>query len=293
LSFDANEKTSPAEVKVAFIADQGFGEDSKTVLELIKTEQADMVLHQGDLDYQDNPDAWDVQINSVLGEDFPYFASVGNHELDEWPEYQKKLQDRLNKVEGANCKGDLGVNSYCTYKGIFFILSGVGTFGAGHESYIKEQLTNSNAPWKICSWHKNQRLMQVEGKNDDTGWQVYEQCRKAGAIIATGHGHTYSRTHLMNNFEAQTISSTSNTLEIDKGKTFAFVSGLGGKSIRSQNDKLAANPWWAKVYTKDQNAEFGALFCIFNYQEVEDKAHCYFRNISGDIIDEFDLVSNL
>ncbi len=44
-----------------------------------------MVLHQGDFDYKDDPDAWDQRINLVLGPDFPYFASIGNHDFAFWP----------------------------------------------------------------------------------------------------------------------------------------------------------------------------------------------------------------
>jgi hypothetical protein len=60
---------------VAFIADQGLGEGARAVLQLIVEEGADLVLHQGDLDYQDDPSAWDASITNVLGADFPYFVS--------------------------------------------------------------------------------------------------------------------------------------------------------------------------------------------------------------------------
>ena len=80
-----------------------------------------MVLHQGDFDYQDNPDAWDQKINDILGPDFPYFASIGNHDVAAWSGYQQKLQERLARLEEANCTGDLGVESACTYRGLFFL----------------------------------------------------------------------------------------------------------------------------------------------------------------------------
>src|SRR5216110_1631698 len=47
------------------------------------------------------------------------------------------------------------------------------------------QLVTDNHVWKICSWHKNQRVMQVGGKADEMGWRVYETCKDHGAIIAT------------------------------------------------------------------------------------------------------------
>ena len=48
------------------------------MLELILSEGADMVLHQGNID---DPVAWKAEINDLLGPSFPYFASMGNHDL--------------------------------------------------------------------------------------------------------------------------------------------------------------------------------------------------------------------
>ncbi len=280
---------APRNLKVAFIADQGTSSDARAVLQLIRDEGADMVLHQGDFDYLDDPDLWDGMINDFLGPDFPYFASVGNHDLDSWPGYQQKLLTRLRRVDGASCYGELGVKSACTYRGLFFILSGAGTMGSGHEAFIREQLSPANFTWRICSWHKNQRLMQVGGKGDEVGWEPYEACRRGGAIIATGHEHSYSRTHLMSSFENQIIASTSGTLEITEGRTFVFVSGLGGRNVRGQDPEVAGMGWWAAIYTRDQGANPGALFCTFN----GNRARCYFKDIAGRVPDEFDVVSHL
>ena len=166
-------------IKIAFIGDQGITSDAKAVLGLIRDENTDMVLHQGDFDYQDDPNIWAKQIDDILGPTFPYFASIGNHDKAAWVGYQSKLQSRLNQIEGADCTGDLGVNSACTYKRIFFLLSGIGTLGSNHTKYMRTELKKSDAIWKICSWHKNQRLMQVGGKSDGVGWSVYEECRSA------------------------------------------------------------------------------------------------------------------
>ena len=67
--------------RVAFIGDQGLGPNAIAVLNLIKDEGAQIVLHQGDFDYLDDPDKWDRQISDVLGSDFPYFASIGHHDV--------------------------------------------------------------------------------------------------------------------------------------------------------------------------------------------------------------------
>ena len=82
LFFDKDEilvfdDTMPVEeFRVAFLADQGYGHYSMAVLNLIKHEEVDLVLHQGDFDYLDDPKKWDAQISNVLGNSFPYFAGM-------------------------------------------------------------------------------------------------------------------------------------------------------------------------------------------------------------------------
>lgn len=288
-------------ITVAFIGDQGSNENSRAVLRLIKAEGADLVLHQGDLYYRNDPDSWDNMITKALGVDFPYFAAIGNHDLGSWSGpngYQAKLRARLRRISGARCDGEIGVKIACSYGGLFFIQSGIGTEpeepdNPGHVAFIRKQLAQTDAIWRVCSWHKNQSAMQVGKKHDEVGWGAYEACRKGGAIVATGHSHTYSRTHLMNDFETQDIASTSRTLEIAEGKSFAFVSGLGGASIRSQYEyEHGYEPWWAAIYTSTQEANFGVLFCTFFVDGIPNRARCYFKDIAGNVPDRFELINN-
>jgi len=296
----AESQVVPPNFKVAFIGDQGLGPNATSVLQLIQSEDSDMVLHQGDFDYTDNPDAWDQQINDILGNDFPYFASIGNHDLLVWDGYQQKLNERLAKISGATCSGNLGVQSSCTYQGLFFILSGAGTNGSGHDIFIKDQLSKDDSIWRICSWHKNMNKMQLGEKPNDSGWEVYEECRRGGAIIATGNEHSYSRTKTLINVENQIIDpewTEPTKLRVQKGSTFVFVSGLGGHSIRNQDRCLpitfpyGCNGEWASIYTSDQGANYGALFCSFHVDGQPNKARCYFKDIDGTIPDEFTVIS--
>jgi hypothetical protein len=285
----------PVNFKIAFIGDQGLTSNARAVLNLIKNEGAEAVIHSGDFDYVNNPAGWDGQINSILGPDFPYFASVGNHDAARFygsGGYQEFLAARMNRL-GIPWDGDLGVRSSFHYNGFFILLTAPGTLGTGHDTYIRDQLASDDSIWRISSWHKNMRLMQVENKTDDTGWGVYEESRKGGAIVATGHDHSYARTHLLSSFQNQTVASTSNTLILasdnpgtpsDEGRSFAFVSGLGGNGIYSQTRSGA---WWASIYTSSQGATYGALFGVFNYQGDPRLAHFYFKNINGTIVDDF------
>jgi hypothetical protein len=262
----------PVDFTIAFIGDQGFGPDARAVLELIREEGADAVIHSGDFDYHDDPRAWEDQINSVLGEDFPYFASIGNHDLVSFfgpGGYQERLEARLERL-GIDWDGELGVRSSLHYQGIFIVLTAPGIFVPDdlcelfdlcheYDHYIRDQLASSNSIWKISSWHKNMHLMQVGTKPDETGWGVYEQSRRGGAIVATAHEHSYSRTHLLESFDEQTIASTSGSLVLsgddpatreDEARGFGFVSGLGGRSVRNQD---RGGAWWASIYTSDSS----------------------------------------
>jgi len=297
----AYSQTTTQDLKVAFIGDQGTNPFTTIrVLQMIKNEGADMVIHQGDFDYVDNPTVWDNNINTYLGPSFPYFASVGNHDVAAWSGYQQKLQDRLNLIPGAVCTGNLGVNSSCHYQGLFFILSGVGTLGSGHVTYIKNQLAQDDSVWSICSWHKNRDAMQVGLKSDVVRWGAYEECRKGGAIIATGHAHSYERTRTLISTEFQAVDPDwpdTNEVRVAPDSTFVFVSGLGGQSITNQDRCLpdtfpyGCNGEWASIYTSNQVATFGALFCTFNVAGQADKASCYFKDILGNVPDSFNVTS--
>ena len=67
-----------------------------------------------------------------------------------------------------------------------------------------------------------------------------------------------------------------------------FVSGLGGKNIRDQE---LDGPWWASIYTSDQGAKHGALFCTYFVNGAPNQASCYFKNVDGEVPDQFGLVS--
>lgn len=298
-------QTAP-NLKVAFIGDQSINSDAEAVLQLIEDEGADMVLHQGDLGYgnESNPQTaidWDAQITSILGDDFPYFVSVGNHDVGNWSTYQSLLVARLGRVSGASCTGVYGVMAACTYQGLFFILSGAGTLPdtpdhTAHVDYIRDQLVQDNSIWRICTWHKNQNAMQVGSKPSDVGWGPYEECRRSGAIIVTGHEHSYSRTKTLSNTQTQTVDPlwpNPDDLRVSDGSTFVFVSGLGGKGIRDQDRCLPITPpygcngEWASIHTSDQGADYGVLFIEFHVDGDPRKASGYFKDITGDIIDSF------
>lgn len=276
----------PPGFKVAFLGDQGLGEGARKVLELVKREGADLLVHLGDFDYADDPAAWEDQYNRILGTDFPIVSVVGNHDLLAWrgPRgYSGYVADRLRRM-GVEVKGDPGMRCSFRYRGIFFVLTAPGLVGDGHGEFIRRELAGDSSLWKISAWHVNQRLMQVGGKGDEAGWEVYEESRKGGAIIATAHEHTYSRTHLLSDMAARVVASRSDTLRLRAGRSFAFVSGLGGEEVRPQ---LLSGAWWASVYTATQGAAPGALFATFHVDGDPRKAEFAFKAIDGAVPDRF------
>lgn len=279
-------------VRIAFVGDVGIKDASYETMNLIKNERADLLLVLGDYDYEHDPQAWEKMLNETLGADFPILAVVGNHDVKNWPQYQEQWKKRLTKsMPGVVCKGDYGISGECSYNGILFVMSGIGTLGDDTPERIKSTLADRKQIWKICAWHKNQTAMQVGDKEDAVSWPAYENCREAGAIVATGHDHAYARSYLMSNFERQIVVNEDNLLSLSPGNSFVFVSGLGGESREKQQSN---NSWWAKIYSKQSgDAKNGALFCDFNVDNDPRRANCFFKNIDGETIDQFGLKSKL
>jgi len=289
---------TPPNFKVAFIADTGAGSSFRSVLTLIKNEGTDVVMHQGDFAYQgSNTTNWEKAVNDILGSNFPYFGSLGNHDTGWSSSYAPLLAARAQRV-GAQCSGKYGQNSVCIYKGLVMLLSGGGEVGSesGNAAYIKNELAKTNNIWEITSWHHNQKEMQVGGKGSAVGWGPFEEARKAGAIIATGHEHSYQRTKTLTSTTNQTVDSSCsdrNNLCVDAGRTFVFVAGTGGQGLRNQDRCLPTKyPYgckgeWASIYTTDQGVKHGALFIEFNIGGNPNRAHGYFKNINGQVIDDF------
>lgn len=284
-------------VRVAMFGDSGLQMPAIEVLRMIRRWRADFVLHAGDFDYVDSPYLFKRLINEELGSTFPYFGVVGNHDVPMWSEYKQDLITRLQQTNMTrNCRGDYGVNMVCRVNGVLFVLSGVGTLGAGHEQFMEAALkANKDVRWKICVWHKNQRAYQLGRKADETGYAVYDICRKHGALILTGHEHSYARTHPMKSFERMQMANSrnlnlTNLVRIKQGQTIAFVSGIGGREPRPWANEARMNSWWAAVGAQQTGIKQGALLCEFRLGNSS-MAKCKFRDYEDTIWDDFTLVS--
>lgn len=318
--------TTEPNLKVAFIADTGMGTDFAAVLNMIEAEGADIVLQQGDFDYADDPGGFFGALNSALGPTFPYLASVGNHDIASWPEgcsdpdgcYATLFKQRMVATGITPDDPNLNDDMYSTdFRGLGMVFVGQTTSAAGdcpsnpngYACYIRNQLQSDRHIWRICSWHKNQAEMNIGVKPDEMGWAVYNNCVDLGAIIATGHEHNYSRSKTLTDPENQAVDllqhplvggvpSNPNSLRVMPGASFAFVSGLGGRSMTSQARCLPAaypygcNKEWGGIYTLSQTgnqSRYGALFIEFNVDGDPYKARGYFKTTAGAVIDSFEI----
>lgn len=289
---DSGWEVPPENFTLAFIGDQGLGPQSEAVLRLVKNEGTDLLVHLGDFDYLNDPLAWEGQTNRILGEDFPQIAVMGNHDMFAWPGaggYGEYIRRRVERM-GVKVVGEAGLQFALKYQGIHFVLTTPGLVAGDHAGFIRSRFANDSSLWRIAAWHVNQALMQVGGKGDEAGWNVYEESRKAGAIIATAHEHSYSRTHLLQRMSYPTVASRDSTMVLHRGRTFVFVSGLGGYEARPQ---YRSGNWWASIYTASQAALPGALFATFHVDGDPRKARFQFKNIDNKVIDRFEVYTQV
>src|SRR6202521_2836626 len=128
------------DLKIAFIGDVGHGANQQAVLRLIKSEGAQAVLHQGDFDYTNDPTAFWGSVDAVLGPNFPYFASIGNHDASNWPtttnpSYSKMLKDRMARLGIALSDASLNAEMYSVvFKGLVVVFVGEQR-GVGDNTY--------------------------------------------------------------------------------------------------------------------------------------------------------------
>ena len=298
-------------LKVAFFADMGYGEGTQTVLSMTRAEGVDLVLIAGDFDNVNDSEVerWDALITNFLGDDIPLLGTAGNHDAMMWhvvDGFQDKLEERLaliyqNQPGAITCEGPLGEASVCNYRGLNIISSAGGITGllslSEHNQFIQESLESSESLWNICSWHKLMEEMQISTKHDEMTWAGYDLCKDYGALIISGHSHSYARTHMLNDMDDQVIADSTSPYELKNGQTMNIVSANGGIGARAQTRCLPYNPpygcngEWAVINTYNQQARAGALYCTFYVDGIPNKASCYYKDINGVIIDEFDMIN--
>jgi len=256
-------------IRIALAGDQGIGQRARDVLDLIRAEGADFMVILGDFDYENKPAEW-AQMFTRLGDNFPWFAVIGNHDLHSWPAYEALLTAKQASIHDAKCRGKPGLQASCLYRGVQLIMSEIGTKGdrAEAEEFIRRELAQSQTPWKFCLWHKTQHDMQTGAKTDEVGWSAYQLCQAAGAIIVTGHEHSYARTKTLTAL-GDTASGYGavgdlNAVDVGPGRTFLAVSGMGGIQLRVFVPSHEKDTWWGAYYTADRESVNGQVKMVNN-----------------------------
>jgi len=294
------------EVKVAFLGDSGNGKGFRSNLKLIREQNVDLVIHEGDFDYRRKPKEFWQSIKDELGPDIPYFLVIGNHDTSRWDTEDGYAGQMTEYLENIGIEFESYQNYYrrwsIPYKGLRLVAVGQDNEKNDEKDrFLRDELNSAEENWKICNWHKNQRAMQLGGKGNEMGWSVYETCREQGALIITGHEHSYERTKTLVNIEKQTVDPDCpdpNNICVGPGRSFVVVSGLGGLDIRDQQRchpfeyPYGCKEEWAFIYTNQQNAKHGTLFITFNVDNNPNKAHGEFITIHGEVVDSFDITKD-
>jgi predicted phosphodiesterase len=307
--------------KVAFIGDTGYDSQDtpaldsgfEQVLALVRSEAAQLLAIAGDFSYQRTAAAARVYFSTIdrlLGARFPVLGADGNN--DRWARYQPFFQQRLAHM-GLSPALIAGKEYGLRFGGVQWAILG----GRGNAPFVRTQFAGADDAWRVCMWHKNMHDMQTGGKRDEMDWATYRACQEAGAIIATGHEHAYARTVTLTDLGHRAAghgaTGAADRLEVGPGRTFVFVSGLGGHSLRdyhcAQHDD---DMWWATVYTSNYYLRagttvakscarcasvvpgytFGALFITFNAGGDPHVAEAYFKTITGETIETFSIVKH-
>ncbi len=284
--------------KIAFIGDTGAGADFERVLQTVRREGAQAVVHLGDATYDETAEQFWAVVDRVLGHGFPYFLAQGNHDVPNWVALAEHGLEHLRRSGAETDVVSLVDPRFALrFRGVSFVFLGESVRD-DDPRYILDRLAGDGHIWKVCSWHKNQQALQLGGKGDEMGWGVYESCRRMGALVTNGHEHSYHRTKTLSSMVEQRVDdrcSDPHRLCVRPGAVPVFVSGLGGRSIRDQERCLpdrypyGCNGEWAFVYTLNQQARYGALIIAFGVDGDPRRAHGVFRNIDGEAVDEFDL----
>jgi len=311
-------RTTATPIKMAFLGDSGMDDSFVSVLDLIAAEQPDIVFHQGDFDYGSgaprviDPSGFFSLVDNHLGTSIPYLGSVGNHDARCWPltsssescansSFAAQLTAEMNQSlltpDDANLDDQMYAVVYENVRIVFVGQEEDASSQAAYVNFIESQLAAATEPWKICSWHKNYRSLQVGTKDGEISSEIYDACRRHGALIATAHHHSYARTKTLTCMRDTTLDSACDTPDkacVAPGHSFVFVSGLGGRGTYTQTRCLPGgsdncDSVWASVYSRTQDAQYGALFLTLNVNGDINKGHGYFKNIDQVTVDTFDI----
>ncbi|PVV01462.1 hypothetical protein BB560_004117 [Smittium megazygosporum] len=277
----------PKNLKIAIFGDIGLKKKSVKVLKMVNEWGPDGIIMTGDYDYVDKPLLFEQIVDDNISDNVPIFGAIGNHDIVDWGTqrgYQNYFINRLKRLDILDqCVGDFGN----------ILLSGVGTRGYAHADFIEDTLALSESSWKICVWHKCQKMYQTGKKKNQTGYGVYDMCRKFGAIVTNSHVHQYSRSKLISHYKRLRYENQTSHIDLNVKQSLNIVSGIGGYSVDKYFEDLKDNPWWASTLAKEDGVKAGAVLCTFHVEDDPNKAYCEFKDIDGKVWDSWTMISHI
>ena len=307
---------------IASIGDTSL-KNARPIYEIVKRNNADLLIINGDITYAADPAGLHALLNDIFGEAYPVLITVGNHDTGIYTDYQEVFLERYNAykasianqslsdVEVLRCEGEIGVNQFCSYKNLGFILSGIGSTcmdDAQLNRNLEQQLgvmEENKLLWRSVFIHKNQHLLQTGTKFDEVGYFAYQESFRRGAAVMTAHEHSYARTKQLENVgsrpsefvivpeeELEELIDGMEVLAVGPSSSHVVSNGIGGKSFRGARRQARRRPWWQTLFNGDNNNfNYGAHFCEYNVQGRNDLAYCFLETVDGTKADEYFIVS--
>ena len=228
---------------------------------------ASFVIHAGDLvdsAHKDNEWAQWFKAGGFIHSQWTAIPVVGNHEFQRFDGYEGTLPRRLSiqwrpqftlPVE-ENLDEKLHETVYSVeYQDILIlVLNSTGHLEEQTE-YIRENLTNSDAKWKIVTNHHSV-FSPAEGRDFEYARKVWKPMfEKYGVdLVLNGHDHTYARGH--------TPVKSQNVNESGIFKTLYVTSVSGPKQYKI--DKVKIKNYEVDGYKSDKMGEETQFFQVIN-----------------------------
>lgn len=221
-------------IRAAVFGDTGLGtEAQRAIASLIEQENVPILIHTGDMAYPLGAPAY-YQTNffkvyeSFLGRTCIYPA-LGNHDCFLSPRYWLDMFH----LPASNSLDD---ESYYSFElgAAHVTVINVCYYDIGEEQlqWIDEDLTQTDAPWKICVLHVPPYSNGAHGGDYTMRQQLVPILEKHQVdLVLQGHEHAYERTYPVR--EAAVESAQQDPRYTRPGGTIYVITGGGGASLYS------------------------------------------------------------
>jgi len=285
---------APAGLTLAFVGDSGVAHLDET-LHLIRQEGASAVVFNGDTSYMQQNGDWVELFKKHLGST-PFFVAARGGDTNSLGDLQERTSATWASSNTSQCRGEVGVQNVCTHRGMGLLLSGgsaqqavCATGSRQRKAFFEKALSEfaqQDVHWPICvfDFHSN--------RAPSTGWTNYRLCLKRGALIISSHQHPYTRTH-------EVTMVTDKAPHVHISRRVEPGSGVAGAAVMREGHSVVVFTGKESVGSDLGSGEaaiaptqrsvvgHGAFFCRFHVEGDPDLARCFFKDIAGNVADDF------